>query len=492
MSSSNKSILRHNKVPNVENLELPSWDRHGNLITKKKKPQPLPTKVEDVVETKVSLPTLKEVEAIREDAYNEGFEQGYETGMTQGQRDGLTAGKKEGYDAGYQEGLTAGTTAGREQALAEERVKTDDKLTVLESVSAELKNQIATEQHELEQALLSLSVRIARQVIQDELRLKPNHISVIVHAAVQSLPNPDEKLTVLLNPDEVDFVKTFADSHWTLVADDSITTGGCKVKSGFSYVDYSLEHRFDNAVNHLISHLEHVDEQKVKSPISSDYLMRTGHSDESTVTLDENIDAGDDPQPAETATDEMADPADVIENNDDTVLKTTDESSSYVEPESEPEPKAETVSSSDQQVVFKDHDTNLAVEPEDSSVAGESTSISPDSSTTQVSADKPEREALLDDQSLHQTDQASAPVEPVDKIFESDTVENVSQTSSMPEESGDDVSNAFESTIQTPNKKAFEEAANAPEVTGDDSESGITTEATEPGDKDGHEPNTTD
>ena len=487
MSSSNKSILRHNRVPNVENLELPSWDRHGNLIQKKKKSQPLPTKVEDVVETKVSLPTLKEVEAIREDAYNEGFEQGYETGMSQGQREGHEKGKKEGNDAGYQEGLTAGTTAGHEQALAEERVKTDDKLTVLESISAQLKNQIATEQHELEQALLSLSVRIARQVIQDELRLKPNHISVIVHAAVQSLPNPDEKLTVLLNPDEVDFVKTFADSHWTLVADDSITTGGCKVKSGFSYVDYTLEHRFDNAVNHLISHLEQVDEQKVKSPISSDYLMRTGHSDESTVTFDENNDAGDDPQPAETVTDETADPADVIENSDDTVLKTMDESSAYVEPDPDPE----TVLSNEQQVELKDSDAIEAVEPEDSSEASEAASKSTENVNAQVPEVKHEHETRPNEEALDPSDPLSTQAESIGQNTESDIVERVADTSSLPEASGDeDVSKALKSSTQPPDMEFEKEVVNVSEQSEDDNEPGTVTDTHAYVDKDGHEPNT--
>ncbi len=299
MSSSNKSILRNNKVPDVENLQLPTWDKHGNEIHKAVTPQAKPTQVEDVSEESLKVPTLKEVESIREEAYNEGFEQGFQNGLGQGHREGVVEGKKEGYEVGYQEGLTAGMTTGHEQTVAEERVKTDDKLTVLASVANELKNQLGQEQSELEKALLVLSIKIARQVLQDELHLDPNHIAVVVHAAVQSLPNPDEKLTVLLNSSDLEFVSSFADSHWTLEADESISAGGCKIKSKYSYVDYTLEHRFDNAVSQLVAQLEDSDINNIKQPITDEYLLPLKQADiqERASTNEESTDANLDASP---------------------------------------------------------------------------------------------------------------------------------------------------------------------------------------------------
>jgi flagellar assembly protein FliH len=274
MSATEKrSVLRKDGTRSVENFDLPKWDREGNLIRKPTR-KPKPTQVEDVKQESVKVPTVKDVEAIREAAYNEGFEQGYENGLNQGKREGLEQGKSEGKEAGHKEGLIAGEETGRAQAFAEEQKKTEEKLAVFESLSDSLKNQVSHEQSELEQALLTLAVRLARQVVQDELRLKPSHIESVVHAAVQCLPNPDEKLTVLVNPQDMEFVSSFADSHWTLQADEAISVGGCKIKSGYSYVDYTLEHRFDNAVSHMIANLTEQASESVKKPLSDDFLMR--------------------------------------------------------------------------------------------------------------------------------------------------------------------------------------------------------------------------
>jgi flagellar assembly protein FliH len=276
MSADHKSILRSGGAKTVEDFDLPKWDRQGNLVAKpvKKKPT-IATKIEDIKEEVVKVPTAKEIEAIREEAYNEGFEQGYQNGLGQGQREGLVKGQKEGLEKGQEEGLLKGVETGRAQALTEERTKTDEKLAVLTEVSTALKSQIESERDELEKALTALAIRIARQTLQDELRLKPSHISNVVHAAIQCLPNPDEKLTLLLNPEEVDFVETFADSHWQLQADDSVTVGGCKIKSAYSYVDYTLEHRFENAVSHLLSTIPDVNSEKVKQPLSEEFLTHT-------------------------------------------------------------------------------------------------------------------------------------------------------------------------------------------------------------------------
>jgi len=289
MSSSNKSVLRSNKVNEVEKLSLPKWDQNGNLVKKPAK-RPVKQTVKEVKQEEIKAPTVKELEKIREDAYNEGFEQGYENGMAQGQRSGLESGRAEGVTQGQEEGRLKGLTEGTEQALQEEREKSDQKLQIFTSLSLALKDQVAVEQTELEKALLALSVRIARQVLQDELRTKPGHISNIVHAAVQSLPNPDEKLTLFLNPDEIDFVASFAESHWVLSADETVSLGGCKIKSGFSYIDYTLEHRFDTAVTHLISHIGEDISDVVKEPISEEFLLRDNEAKNSPPNNTQEID----------------------------------------------------------------------------------------------------------------------------------------------------------------------------------------------------------
>lgn len=277
MSIKNKTVIRPNLPDDVENLKLPKWDRDGNLVNKTKpkpKQRAVTESIADVDVEQVKAPTLKELEAIQESAYNEGFEQGYQNGLAQGTREGKTEGLQTGKAEGRELGLEEGKKAGQAQALAEEQKKTDEKLQVLESISEELKKQIPQEQKELEQALLALAIRLARQVLQDEIKANPKHIESIVHAAVQSLPNPDDKLTVSVNSNDFDLVTQFADSHWKIVSDDKITQGGCEVKSGYSYIDYTLEHRFGSAISHFISHLgEGANVETIKSPLAAEDLL---------------------------------------------------------------------------------------------------------------------------------------------------------------------------------------------------------------------------
>ena len=278
MSSDNKPVLRRKDSVTAASLPLVKWDKNGSVVVKAKGPAaptkaPLEESVAEVQQETIKAPTVKELESIREDAYNEGFEQGFENGMAQGQRAGHSEGHPAGFSAGQQEGLEQGLAEGAAEGKLDEETKGKEKLAVFDALTAAFKEQMPHEQAELEQALLALSIRIARQVVQDELRAEPHHIAAVVHAAVQSLPNPDDKLTLYVNPGELDYVTSFADKHWQLEADAAVSSGGCKIKSQYSYIDYTLEHRFDTAVTHLMSQLGDENAQAAQSPLSDETLI---------------------------------------------------------------------------------------------------------------------------------------------------------------------------------------------------------------------------
>lgn len=245
----------------VAEYTLPEWDRQGNPVEPKAPPQKEvpPTPVdnnEDLNETHVSAPTVKELEAIREQAYNEGFEQGYEEGLKQGKVAGLEEGKAAGFAEGLEQGKDQGAAKAEQAAKLDYEKQRQETFAVFIETVNELKGYREQDQDALEHALASLSLRLAQQIIQDEMSLQPKHIIPVVHATVESLPNPDDSLTLYLNPLDIPIVSEVADSHWTLQPDESITRGGCQVKSGFSYVDYTLEHRFSSAVRSLLHHIK--------------------------------------------------------------------------------------------------------------------------------------------------------------------------------------------------------------------------------------------
>lgn len=235
----------------VEAYRLPRWDAQGNLIDDR--PKPIATITEDVEDVQLQPPTAEEIRQIHDAAYNEGFESGYQQGMKQGQQEGHKAGHQEGYAAGEEVGRGVGEQAGYDAALKTEQARIAESVAPLQDVLTQLQNLLPKQEADLQVGMVALAVRLARNLFDAELALKPDHIQALVHNAVQALPNADERLTIELHPDDLALVETMADSHWTLQADPELSRGGCRVRSRFSYIDYSLEHRFRQQVSNLLT-----------------------------------------------------------------------------------------------------------------------------------------------------------------------------------------------------------------------------------------------
>ena len=252
--SSNPKSTRRKRPPaesDVETYRLPRWDSQGNPVAEPRQG----VSSEDVEEADVQLPTAEDIRQIHEDGYNEGFESGYEQGMRQGQADGHKQGHQEGYQAGEAQGREIGEKAGFEAARAAEDERIETELKPLATLLETLKSALPEQEAALKDGLVVLATRIARNVIDAELSLKPDHITSLAHAAVQALPNADERLIIELNPADEALVSRVAESHWTLEPDDAITRGGCVVRTRFSYIDYTLEHRYRQQVSNLLAHL---------------------------------------------------------------------------------------------------------------------------------------------------------------------------------------------------------------------------------------------
>lgn len=241
-------------APHVETYQLPRWDAQGRPVSDPKANKPEPSSVEDVNPQSLKPPTADDIRQIHEDAYNEGFESGFEQGMKQGQATGQGEGYKAGYDSGEQEGLSAGNKAGMLAAQQAEEERLNAELAPLGDLLTQIKEVLEQQTGDLQSGLVALATRIARNVIDAELALAPDHIQNLVHAAVQALPNADERFTLELNPEDEALVKQIAEPHWNLVPTPSVSRGGCIIRTRFSYVDYSLEHRYRQQVSNLLAH----------------------------------------------------------------------------------------------------------------------------------------------------------------------------------------------------------------------------------------------
>lgn len=178
--------------------------------------------------------TASELEAITEQAWQEGKEQGYREGHA------------EGLAAGQAEGLAAGRAAAAEELKRE--------LAQLRKVMSQLMDPIADQEAAIDASLLRLSLDIARAVIDAEPALPPERLLRVVREAVRQLPVGERNFTVLLHPDQAAAVAGAGwPSSWRIESDERLQPGGCRVQGEHTLVDYSVELRFRQVAARLLA-----------------------------------------------------------------------------------------------------------------------------------------------------------------------------------------------------------------------------------------------
>lgn len=176
-----------------------------------------PKSLESPAQEQVKLPTAQEIERIHQDAHREGYE----------------AGHKEGFGAGYQ--------AGQAKARQEyERFR-----VLADTLGDALKNL----EHELSQDVLALSLDIAKQVLRQALKVKPELLIPVVKSAMESLPQNVQHPHIHLHPDDAELVRAAMNgelSHvgWRIVEDARVARGGCLIETASAEVDASIPSRW--------------------------------------------------------------------------------------------------------------------------------------------------------------------------------------------------------------------------------------------------------
>lgn len=236
-------LIRADDLPPFERWLLPSFDPVQLVPAKEKDPEPQPepepqATVEEVPVEAVQPITLEELEAIRQEAYNEGF----------------ATGEKDGFHAGQL------------RARQEAEARLNEQLARLEQLMGHLLEPIAEQDQALEGALVDLVTHVAREVIQRELRTDSSQLQVILSEALGLLPMGAGNLRIHVNPQDFELVKALRERHeesWKIIEDASLEPGGCRVESQNSLVDATVETRLKQAMAQLF---EHKREQRLHPP----------------------------------------------------------------------------------------------------------------------------------------------------------------------------------------------------------------------------------
>jgi flagellar assembly protein FliH len=222
-------LIRARDVGGFDIWSLPSFDPH----VPEPEPEPVeepPAEMEEVPLEDVQPLTLEELEAIRQEAYNEGFA------------------------AGEKDGFRSTTLKVRQEAEAALEVK----LASLERLMGSLFEPIAEQDSQLEKAMVGLVEHIARQVIQRELVLDSSQIESVMREALKLLPLGVGNVRLYINPQDFEQVKALRERHeeaWRIVEDASLQPGGCRVETEHSRIDATVETRITQIMAKLFDQL---------------------------------------------------------------------------------------------------------------------------------------------------------------------------------------------------------------------------------------------
>ncbi|BCR24841.1 flagellar assembly protein FliH [Aquipseudomonas alcaligenes] len=221
-------LIRAKDVAVFDRWAIPSFDPQVEEAPEPE-PQPEPEpepQIEEVAVEDVKPLTLEELEAIRQEAYNEGF----------------ATGEKDGFHAGQL------------KAKQEAEVALAAKIASLEELMGHLLEPIANQDRELEQGLVNLVSQMTRQVIQRELATDSSQIRHVLREALKLLPMGASNIRIHVHPQDFELVKALRERHeesWRILEDESLQPGGCRVESESSRIDASVETRLATALKQL-------------------------------------------------------------------------------------------------------------------------------------------------------------------------------------------------------------------------------------------------
>jgi flagellar assembly protein FliH len=160
----------------------------------------------------------------------------------------LRAARQGGYHDGYRDGLVA--LDGFKQSYA---AQTTAQLGVLvQALDAEL----GALQQDMARTLAITATHLARAIVRSELVAQPQRVAAVAQEAVDTLLLSAKHITLRVHPDDHAFVsqgaaEVLAARGARLLADASMTRGGCVVESDIGVIDASVETRWRRAAASL-------------------------------------------------------------------------------------------------------------------------------------------------------------------------------------------------------------------------------------------------
>jgi flagellar assembly protein FliH len=185
----------------------------------------------------IPMPTVEEIEAIREAARQEGYAQGHAEGLASG------------HEAGYQDGLDTG----RLEAAAE--------LTHLQNLATTFGDAVTEADEAISNDVLELALHLARNMVRTAFEVRPELILSVVREAIDYLPTLQQPAVLTLHPEDALIVRSsigheLDKSGWRVVEDGGIARGGCRVDTASNQIDAQIASRWQRLTHALGKNLD--------------------------------------------------------------------------------------------------------------------------------------------------------------------------------------------------------------------------------------------
>lgn len=173
-------------------------------------------------------PNAEQLEALREQAYNEGFRQGQ----------------------------LAGAQETRQQLEAPLKQQAREHAARMAAMLDAGQHQMAALEQQLADQLLELACDLARQVVRRELDQPLEPLRAAVHEALAMAVEDSLPATLRLNPADLSLLQdhmgeALGAQRVKLVPDAALAPGGCVVESAIGAVDATVEKRWERSVANL-------------------------------------------------------------------------------------------------------------------------------------------------------------------------------------------------------------------------------------------------
>ena len=153
--------------------------------------------------------------------------------------------KKQAYDEGFNQGHNDGLQRAQQQ-IQEKTLCLETILKTLTKPLLELDDQVTTE-------LCELAMLVAGHIVRRELKTSPGEVVATVKEALSMLPVASGNVRLELHPQDAVTVREAlsgveAELSWNIVEDPLLTRGGCRVATNTSRIDATVENRLNAAI----------------------------------------------------------------------------------------------------------------------------------------------------------------------------------------------------------------------------------------------------